>query len=217
MPIDQQIDAISNSIFSFILWLFPVSTLLQGLNIYTKLSDNISAFYTQFCITASAIKYSFDSPVLAFFKYGTIYIPIPIYNNTQYSTLPSWIYTFDRREFTIPNTELIHMRASRLPYISAVLTHKTDSTESVLGDLSDWLGEQTVYAPDGAVPLQILVATWMYTKDPPTLLMNYKDMYLKTMDDSAEEHTYNVETEQEIEEGEIIMREKDDTNAHSEA
>jgi hypothetical protein len=204
MPIDETIEALSNSIFKFILWVFPSSVLLGALNIYTTIIAHINLFYEQMCKTIDAVKCSFDSPVLAFFKYGATHVPMPIHENTRYSMLPSWIYTVQTKEFTIPNTEQIQMRGAHLPYISAVLVHKIGSTETILGDLSEWLGDQIVYAPEGSIPLQVLVATWLYINTPPTLLMNYNNLYLKTMNESAEECTYAVETEQPVEEGELV-------------
>jgi hypothetical protein len=204
MPIDETIEALSNSIFKFILWVFPSSVLLGALDVYTSTRAYIHSSYVQACKTVESVKNSFDSPILAFFKYGDIHVPMPILESTRYSTLPSWVYAIHRKEFTIPNTEEIQIRGVHLPYISAVLVHKVGPVETILGDLSEWLGEQTVYAPEGSVPLQILVAAWMYVNEPPTLLMNYKDLYLKTMNESAEECTYSVETEQSIEEGELV-------------
>ena len=204
MPLDQTIEDITKSIFSFLVELFPASMLLEGMRLYTNVSTTLGTAYKQLSKTTRAVKQSFESPVLAFFKYGSSYIPMPIHEHTNYSSLPDWVYTVDTNEFTIPNTEEIHMRAFHLPYISASLLHKYDSTETVLGDLSDWLGEQIVYAPEGIVPLQVLVSAWMYTNVPPTLLVNYKDLYLKTMNDSAEECIYSVETGEEVEEGEIV-------------
>lgn len=217
MPIDETIGALSNSIFKFILWVFPSSVLLGALNIYTTIIAHINLFYEQMSKTIEAVKYSFDSPVLAFFKYDTTYVPMPIHENTRYSMLPSWIYTVQTKEFTIPNTGSIQMRGAHLPYISAVLVHKIGTTETVLGDLSEWLGDQIVYAPEGNIPLQVLVATWLYINDPPTLLMNYKNLYLKTMNESAEECTYAVETEQPVEEGELVGESNATTSAPSEA
>jgi hypothetical protein len=204
MSLDQRIEDITKSIFRFLVELFPASVLLEGLRLYTNVSTTLGTAYKQLCKTRRAVKQSFESPVLAFFKYGSTYIPMPIHGNTNYSSLPDWVYTIDTNEFTIPNTEEIHMRAFHPPYISASLIHRYGSTETVLGDLSEWLGEQTVYAPDGIVPLQVLVSAWMYTNVPPTLLVHYKDLYLKTMNDSAEECIYSVETGEEVEEGEIV-------------
>jgi hypothetical protein len=204
MPIDQTIEAISNSIFSFILWLLPTSVISKSVSFYISTTETIYNVYSQICKTTTAIKDSFDSPILAFFKYDKMHLPVIINSSTQYSTLPSWIYTVDSKEFTIPNTEEIQIRAFRLPFLSATLVHKKNDVETVLGDMSEWIGEQTVFAPDGTVPLQVLVGAWMYTKEPPTLLMSYADLFLKTMNEMAEEQVYHVLTEKEVEEGEVI-------------
>lgn len=208
MPIDQTIEAISNSIFSFVLWLLPTSVISKSISVYLTTTETLSKVYSQVCKTSGAIKDSFDSPLLAFFKYDSLYLPVVVNSNAQYSTLPSWTYTADTKEFTIPNTEEIQIRAFRLPFLSASLVYKKNGTETVIGDMSEWIGEQTVYAPDGTVPLQVLVGAWMYSKEPPTLLMSYDNLFLKTMNELAEEQTYHVLTEKEIEDGEIIEETK---------
>jgi hypothetical protein len=203
MPIDQTIEAISNSFFSFVLWLLPTSVISKSVSVYLSTTETIHTIYSQVCKTTGAIRESFDSPLLAFFKYNNTHLPIVVNTNAQYSTLPSWVYTVESKEFTIPNTEEIQIRPFRLPFLSATLIHKKNGVETVLGDMSEWIGEQTVYAPDGTVPLQVLVGAWMYSKEPPTLLMSYDDLFLKTMNEMAEEQMYYVLTEKEVEEGEI--------------
>jgi hypothetical protein len=204
MPIDQHIEAISNSVFSFLLWLLPTSLISSSVSFYIISKEFLQNTYSQVCKTTSAIKDSFDPPLLAFFKYTDLYLPVVVNGNAQYSTLPSWVYNVEAKEFTIPNTEEIQMRACRLPFLSASLVHRKDGHETELGDLSEWLGEQNVYGPDGVIPLQVLVGAWMYSKQPPTLLMNYDNLYLKTMNELAEEFTFCVRTEKEIEEGEVV-------------
>jgi hypothetical protein len=207
MSLDQKIESISNSFFGFLLWMLPTSAITGALNLYGSAYDIWGYVSHQTKRTVAAVQSSFDTPLLAFFKTDTIYIPVAIQNTMRYSKLPDWIYDVDTKEFSIPNTEEIQIKSFRLPFIAATLYHKKGDTEVELGDLSEWIGGQTVCAPDGIIPLQILVSAWMYMKESPTLLMNYDDLYLKVMDDSAEETMYHVESEkevEEVEEGEVI-------------
>jgi hypothetical protein len=209
MSLDQKIESVSNSLFSTLLSFLPTFAITGGMKLYILAYDSISALGYQTQRTVSAIKESFAQPILAFYKVGTQYMPVCIQNEVRYSNLPEWIYTPNTNEFSLMESD--QANPIRIPFIAATLYHKKGDTEVELGDMSEWITNQTIYAPGGVIPLQVLVAAWMYSQSPPTLLMNYDDLYLKVMDDSAEETMYHVESEkevEEIEEGEIVEESK---------
>jgi hypothetical protein len=202
MSLDQKIESVSNSLFSSLLSLIPTFAITGGMRLYIFAYDSFSTLGYQTQRTVAAIKESFSQPILAFYKVGAQYIPVCIQNDVRYSNLPEWIYTPNTNEFSLMESE--EAKSTRLPFIAATLYHKKGDTEVELGDMSEWITNQTVYAPGGVIPLQVLVAAWMYRQSSPTLLMKYDDLYMKVMDDSAEEAMYHVESEKEIEEGEIV-------------
>jgi hypothetical protein len=202
MSLDQKIESFSSSLFSSFLWLLPSCVVSGSINLYIFLYDSLTALGYQTKRTFSAIKESLHQPILALYDVGSQYVPVHVQNDVRYNKLPQWIYTPHTNEFSLLESD--ETRSARLPFIAASLYHKKGDVEIELGDMSEWIISQKVYAPDGVIPLQVLVAAWMYVQSPSTLLMTYDDLYIKVMNDSAEESMYHVLSEKEVEEGEVV-------------
>jgi hypothetical protein len=112
----------------------------------------------------------------------------------------SYIYSSKRKVFSLkdaPNTDPVHM--CHIPFIGASVCRITeDGQERDIYDLSEWIQEQRILAPQprSMIPLQVLVGAWAYyaqVKVPH----GFKNMRLTVMTEDGDEKVFNLETEEE--------------------
>lgn len=197
MSTDSILDQLTNVFYNFFVYKLPMFFLPFLLNIYTSIQNYYSYFCLFFKNIYNGIRDSLNTKYLAFFRISDVdYFPYIIYPNSKFSDEPQWIYDCDQKLFSLLSFGH-HVSLSHLPFIGASLNHISESQSEVIGDLSEWIMEQRINSSDSAIPLQIMVAAWNYCTNN-TLTVHFKDMYLTVITEDGEEHTYSLETEEEI-------------------
>jgi hypothetical protein len=190
---DDAINNLVNSIISFFTYDMPMFLGPYILYSYVLIQKYLDKTKNQLYITSSAIRDSFYNEYLGFIKTSSDnYFPFLINSNTKYSCDPKWIYNPTTNVFTYSEIGL-HSTNHNIPFIGASVAFGNQT----IGDLSDWIMDQKVHAPDAAIPLQILVSAWRYYYDK-TLMFSFKDYTLTVVTEDGDEHTYNLENEEEL-------------------
>ena len=106
-----------------------------------------------------------------------------------------WSYNVSKQQF-IHNASETH-RTFRLPYLGASLScsclvfglGSTDTFE--VGDLSEWIAEQTVVASTNQVPFQVLVYAWAHC-NKHNITLGCKYHTLTVMNEDGDEVSYSL-------------------------
>lgn len=196
MSIEFKLDILLNYIFTWFTTTLPITVIPYIMSFYVYMTELLSAGFKQLCVTANAIQDSFDEKYIGYFEVGSKYIPVLINKTDKYTTEPKWTYNMNTQFFS--SCEIgHHTRTFNLPYIGASLSRKENNTYSLIGDMSDWIMEQKIYADDGIVPLQLMVSAWLYSKNG-MLTFNYEHLYITLITDTGDEITYDVENSMEV-------------------
>jgi hypothetical protein len=202
---EAQIDAF----FHYLFVSLPMTCIPYLMAAYVYSLEALSKAWGQTKLSYRAVCESFQDDYIRFFEIVNnsivTYIPIVTKQQNLYNYQNKWIYSISEKTFVFYE---IHHDANthRLPFIGASLEMLEDGKTEVVGDMSEWLMDQSIFAPSAAIPLQILAATWLYTAQTldPTLVFTYKNMRMRIINEEGEEKLYALDTEQEIEEGEVI-------------
>jgi hypothetical protein len=207
---DAQIEAF----FHYLFVSLPMSCIPYLMAAYVYAVEFSQKAWKQTKISWGALYDSFQDDYMRFYEVinNSIVTHIPIVTKQQnmYNYQSKWIYSISEKTFVLCE---IHHDASthRLPFIGASLEMIENGKTEVVGDMSEWLMDQTVFAPSAVIPLQLLAAAWLYTAQTldPTLVFTYRNMRMRVVNEEGEEKVYALDTEQEIEEGEIVEAEAD--------
>lgn len=202
---DAQIEAF----FHYLFVSLPMSCIPYLMAAYVYTVEFSQKAWKQTKISWGAIYESFQDDYMRFYEVVNnsvvTYIPIVTKQQNMYNYQSKWIYSISEKTFVLCE---IHQDAAthRLPFIGASLEMIENGETEVVGDMSEWLMDQSVFAPSAAIPLQLLAAAWLYTAQTldPTLVFTYKNMRMRIVNEEGEEKVYALDTEQEIEEGEIV-------------
>jgi hypothetical protein len=202
---EQQIDAF----FHYFLVSLPMSCIPYLMAVYVYSIEALTKVWHQSKISFGALRESFQDDYIRFYEVvnNTLvtYIPIVTKQQNMYNYQSKWIYSISENTFVL--CEIHHdVRTHRLPFIGASLEMFENGSTEAVGDMSEWLMDQSIFAPSAILPLQLLAAAWLYTAKTldPTLVFTYKNMRMRIVTEDGEEKLYALDTEQEIEEGEIV-------------
>jgi len=178
------------------------------LHLYSTLLSGYITLKRQTLLTTSAILKSFDKESLYFLLFGSQYVPICV-GSSELSLVrgsATWTYSMSESRFfqlNCPHNNLSSF--TRLPYLGASLR----CGSITLGDMSEWIQDQTVYAnKESSVPLQVLVAAWALSNSIP-FNYTYKDYVLTVMNTDGDEAEYTVETGERIVDTSTTLEEVD--------
>lgn len=205
---EQQIEAF----FHYILVDIPMACVPYLMAFYVSLMEYSKKGWAQTKLTCMAVKSSFEDTYIRFFETEAnsvvTYIPIVTGQQNPYNYQSKWIYSLHDKTFVL--CEISHDATThRLPFIGASLEMCENGRTDVVGDMSEWLMEQSIFAPSAAIPLQILAAAWLYGSADPTLVFTYKNMRMRVITEDGDEKLFALEDEREIEEGEIVGEKTD--------
>jgi hypothetical protein len=189
MSIEEQID--------FLISLIPYSIITFLMGQYIKLHDLWNAIKKQFYVSIDALQTSFEDTYLEFYRVNDMYIPVVTSANKRpYNSEPIWIYNLKRKTFTLE--ELGSHSSYPIPFIGASLSYKNGlEEENPIGDLSEWIMDQSINGPDGVLPLQVLVGAWRYAQEK-ILMISYSGFIFSGITCDGDEARYDLKTEKEI-------------------
>lgn len=190
---DVYLDEVLNTLHNFFMRKVPMFLAPYFLYFYVTILNFLEKVKVQFYKTQLAIQSSFSEEFLGFIKTSQdTYFPFLMNSSIKYSCDPVWIYNPSEKLFTF--SELGHHASNRhLPFIGASVAFGNQT----IGDLSDWLMEQQVHAPDSTIPLQVLVSAWRYYYDN-TFMYSYKDYTITVITEDGDERVFNLENEDEL-------------------
>ena len=209
---------------TFFMWiwsLLPTTWANTLLRTYLALCDFPGRVVNQTVRVTKAVADSFQNDAYWFYSVGDHYFA----QHSNSSVLrvhkgkPQWFYTPHNTLFswTAPITHAVSAESmyeivrspvvvKRLPIIGATLYYKT-STESFEYDMSDWISHVKIMSPQthsvDVVPLLVLVLAWGLTKNV-CFEGDLSSMEIVLMSDVGDEKRFKVDTQEEIEEGEIV-------------
>ena len=207
---DGQIDAF----FHYLFVSLPMACIPYLMAAYVYSVEGLAKAWHQTKLSCRALCESFQDDYMRFYEVVNnsivTYIPIVTKQQNMYNYQSKWIYSISEKTFVL--CEIHHdVSTHRLPFIGASLEMLENGVTEVVGDMSEWLMDQSIFAPSAAIPLQLLAATWLYTAKTldPTLVFTYKNMRMRIVTEEGEEKLYALDTEQEIEEGEVVETESE--------
>jgi hypothetical protein len=155
-------------------------------------------FVTQFNRTVTAILDSFHPEIIIFYEDEQHHYPIATVRRDKHHVLTghhSW--TYDISNQTFHDEFCVEPRSLRIPYLGASLSYTFPNPDDgversiSIGDLSDWIADQTIRADTNELPIQVLVTAWAYTRRIP-LMIGYKGYVLTVMTEDGDEVSYSL-------------------------
>lgn len=159
-------------------------------------------FVAQFNRTFTAVMYSFCPETILFLEDDEhTYFPVVSFGKRadesrgMITGYHEWVYDVSKQQFIHKASET--HRTFRLPYLGASLSCSYlvvgfGSTESFdVGDLSEWIAEQTVVASTNQVPLQVLVYAWAHC-NKHNITLGCKYYTLTVMNEDGDEVSYSL-------------------------
>jgi len=198
MPANNSIDGQFDWFFSFI----TTHTLPALMAAYVYAMELWAKCVVQINRTVTAIHHSFCNEVLIFLEDDEhTYFPVVSFGESadesrgMLTGYHEWSYDVSKQQF-IHKASDTH-RTFRLPYLGASISCSCSvfglgSTDTFLvGDLSEWIAEQTVVASTNQVPFQVLVYAWAHcNKNNITLGCKYHTLTVMTED--GDEVSYSL-------------------------
>lgn len=181
-----------------LLSLIPYSVITFLLSYYVSLQEIFDSIKQQAIVSIDALQSSFEDKYIEFYKMNnTTFIPVVATNKKLYNSEPTWIYNLKTKTFTLE--EIGGHTSYPIPFIGASVSYKRDDDSDItpIGDLSEWIMDQTIKGPDGVLPLQVLVGAWRYIHDK-TLMISYDGFLFSGITCDGEEVKYDLKTENEI-------------------
>jgi hypothetical protein len=195
--IDGQIDWFFACCIIPIQWVIQ-HTLPASMAAYVYAMELWAKFVVQFNRTFTAIVDSFHPEIILFYEDGNHHYPIATVRRTKSHVITgNHVWTYDISTQTFHREDCIESRSFRLPYLGASLTYTFTNIDDVtertiqLGDLSEWIAEQTVVADTKDLPLQVLVTAWAYSQRIP-LEIGYNGYILTVMNEDGDEVSYSL-------------------------
>lgn len=195
--IDGQIDI-------FFTWFIGSLRSLAGIALPYCLAAYVYAFecwgkfVAQMNRSMSALMDSVHPEILVFYEDGQNHYPIATVRRDKHHVLTghhSW--TYDLAKQTFYDEICVGTRSLRIPYLGASLSYTFPNPEDgaertiLIGDLSDWIADQTIRADTNEVPFQVLVTAWAYAQRIP-LMIGYKGYVLTVMTEDGDEVSYSL-------------------------
>ncbi len=187
---------LAQTFFRYIVGFFSTSFLTTLIQYYLNVKEGAVRAWNQTCYTTNAVKCSFQTQYIRFYKVGDSFVPIHVFMGDVPHMMPGelqWIYDCSNKIFTEINSATREVR--KVPYIAATLTNESGS--ETYADLSEWLVDVHTHSTDAFVPAQVLVGAFAF--DTQTMLMrDLHQLYLRCMMLSLDEIIYNVGTGKDL-------------------
>lgn len=199
--IDDLIDSFLNTIFNFMFIRVPLFLLPHILTIYANILLITNKCVKQLKQIWAGVLNSFDDKFIGFYEFldnsNTKYIPIIISSKNVYNIHSKWLYDLNKKVFTL--CEIHHDSTTHhIPFIGASLeVFDDDNSKELIGDMSEWLMDQTIFGPNNVIPLQILATAWLYSTSEK-LYVSYKNMRMRIVNEDGDEKVYDLQSECEI-------------------
>lgn len=157
-------------------------------------------FVVQWNRTFSAIIDSFHTEVIYFYEENDNYYPYPsVLRDTYHIFLKNYDWSYDVHEKQFIHNAIDEHSVSkyRIPYLGASLTYQDpefvelSQGANTVGDLSEWISEQTILGESNNVPLQVIVSAWAYCNHIP-LIFGWKGYVLTVMNEDGDEVSYSL-------------------------
>lgn len=203
MSADSSIDGQVDWFFALCLAPFQIlarHALPASMAAYVYAMELWGRFVVQFNRTLTAVIDSFHTEVIFFYEENGKYYPYPaVLRDTDHIFLKNydWSYNVHEKQFLHNSIDEHALSKYRIPYLGASLTYEDpDFVElsqgsRTIGDLSEWIAEQTILGESNNVPLQVLVAAWAYCNRIP-LIFGWKGYVLTVMNEDGDEISFSL-------------------------
>lgn len=193
---DGQFDWLISFLIQPFRWL-AVNSIPASLAAFVYAMELWAGFVYQFNRTVTAMIDSFHNERIYFYEDGTQYYPIVITNRNRqrlFTGNHSWTYDVQKKQFIHEDYDGM-TRTHRIPYLGASLLYTIPSVGTrrtiQVGDLSEWIGEQTIRSSTNELPLQVFVSAWAYCQQL-SIVVGYKGYQLTVMNEDGDEVSYSL-------------------------
>jgi hypothetical protein len=153
--------------------------------------------------TVLATYHSFFQDEIYMYEDQLIHYPIIRTSKTAYNLIYgnlAWIYV--PYEHAFYNARISSVSKHKLSYIAASVSqlgmHADDTVTSIpLGDMSEWIGDQTIWSDSEHIPFQVLLLAWAY-QNKIRIAVNFPNYHITVMDMEGNETTFDVATERPL-------------------
>ena len=194
MSIDTYAERFQNMILSWI----PPSVIPYLLRFIVACSLLLETVYHQAITTGTSIYHSFCNPVFLFHKINGTYVLNVCNSRTRYQTMTphEWEYNPTTKQF-ISHQFSTNDTTYSIPYLGASISYNLNGVLEPICDMSEWISEQKVVAPNNNLPFQVLVGTYLYL-NRNMRIYDYTNYVLQVTTDMAEDFAYDVSSEHVI-------------------
>ncbi len=171
-----------------------------ALSVFVWIMETWTVFLRQTTRIVHAILESFKSDVIIFYHQGDIFYPSVEKENTLHKFMvgdAKWSYNVTKQRFTNLDTSGDEFAEHSIAFLGASVSRIVDDSTHFLGDMSEWILDQTVWSDSEDVPFQVLVGAWAYCHKV-SLHYNYPGHTFTVMTLDGDEHTFDLQTSQEM-------------------
>ncbi len=147
-----------------------------------------------------AIQDSFKNDTIIFYHESNIYYPSVEKEHALRKFMigdAKWIYRVAEKRFINLDTNGDEFTNHSIPFLGASVSRTVDNSVHFLGDLSEWILDQTVWSNSEDVPIQIIVAAWAYSHGV-SLHYNYPGYTFTVMTMDGDEKMFDLQSGQEL-------------------
>jgi hypothetical protein len=147
-----------------------------------------------------AIQDSFKNDTIIFYQESNIYYPSVEKEHALRKFMigdAKWVYRVAENLFVNLDTSGGEFRTHSIPFLGASVSRTVDHSTHFLGDLSEWILDQTVWSNSEDVPFQVIVAAWAYCHRI-SLHYNYPGHTFTVMTMDGDEKMFDLQSGQEL-------------------
>lgn len=197
MPSNDSIDGQLDCFFAWVI--FPLRFLARhslpaAMAAYVYAMELWSKCVVQINRTLTAILDSFHNEIIYFYEDANHYFPVVTVCRSKPNLISGqtvWAYDIHTRQFI--HNEIEEPRLHRIPYLGASLTYTypgfATRRDETIGDLSDWMADQTILSSTNELPFQVLVSAWAFCNQIP-IPFDWNGFHLTVMNEEGDEISY---------------------------
>lgn len=201
MPSNQSIDdqvGVLGDLFSSIATNIVALFGPLALSIFVWIMETWTAVLRQTTRSIQAVVESFKSDVIVFYQENDMFYPSVEKEHTLRKFMigdAKWNYHVATKRFVNLGVADDECSEHSIGFLGASVSRIVDDSSHFLGDLSEWILDQTVWSNSEDVPFQVLVGAWAYCHGV-SLHYNYPGHTFTVMTMDGDEQTFDLQTGQ---------------------
>lgn len=201
MPSNQSIDdqfGVLTDLFSSLATKFVACFGPLALSILVWITERWAAAIRQATRTIHAILESFKQDIIVFYQHNEMFYPSVEKEHTLRKLMigdAKWIYHVTTKRFVNLGLADDECLEHSIGFLGASVSRVVDDSSHFLGDMSEWILDQTIWSDSEDIPFQVLVGAWAYCHGV-SLHYNYPGHIVTVMTMDGDEQIFDLQTGQ---------------------